>query len=119
MQFIYGKTRFCVQGLLPLIMTTVAACSGSVTAPDRTGSVASRPPVSAGAVDGRRQRLDFDLGNGLFTITTDVGMLSGDYVGHVVLSPSGRVDASLELAVTGGTGAYQGATGSLSGAGEG
>src|SRR5262249_46384636 len=47
--------------------------------------------------------------------------ISGQYVGQVSVSPSGHgsSDASLSLQVTAGTGAFQGATGNLTGDGTG
>jgi hypothetical protein len=104
--------------LLALFVTTATACGPSpLTTPASIGSAAasSLPIVTAGRSD-----ITVDLLAGTFTLTMDDGsQLTGAYVGQATLSSSGRVTSSLQLDVTGGTGALQGATGSLKGDGTG
>jgi hypothetical protein len=58
--------------------------------------------------------------NGIFTITTRTGdQLTGTYVGDVTAPLAGQPTATLRFAVIGGTGVFQGATGTFEGAGSG
>ena len=59
------------------------------------------------------------LANGTFTFTTARGELTGTYTGFVTEPSSGRPTATLTLTVTGGTNAFAGATGTLTGDGKG
>ena len=62
----------------------------------------------------------FDLVAGTFTFTTASGdQLTGTYTGQAVVPASRPATASLNLRVLGGTGVFQGADGTLRGAGTG
>ena len=62
----------------------------------------------------------FDLVGGTFSVTTPGGdQLTGTYTGRAEVSASRPGTASLELRVVGGSGAFQGANGTLRGEGTG
>jgi hypothetical protein len=105
--------------LLLLLATATTACSGTVTVPDQTSSLAPLTEVANDVTSQRRVDGSFDLVSGSFSMTTVDGDISGDYTGHGSVSSSGRTTASLDLRVTNGTNAFQGATGSLTGDGTG
>jgi hypothetical protein len=127
------RRRVCLpipHGVLVVVIgLAAAACDGPVT----TDSVKASPtsPSGLGALPADswivrssdlslRERLSFPLLNGMFTITTRTGdRLTGTYVGEVTAPIPGRPTAMLTLEVTGGTGVFEGATGTLDAEGSG
>jgi len=91
-----------------MVVFVTAAILGSsgVIAADRPGPAAPASTV-------------VDLLDGSFTLTTSDGDIAGFYTGYSSVSPSGRTDASLDFQVTSGTNSFQGATGRLTGDGDG
>jgi hypothetical protein len=81
--------------------------------------------VIGGSPEGQLQVVTLDRGlsspltGGSFKLTVDGGTLEGVYTGQASVSSSGRATSSLDLQVTGGTYAFAGATGSLTGDGSG
>ena len=115
--------------LLPQVLAfTVAAAllamtgctSDTATTPDRTAISSPSAPATASASVASlgfswatplsRVSTDYDLREGLFTLTTTDGdSLSGVYTGHMSTSSSGRSTSSLDLQVATGTHALSGA----------
>ena len=118
--------------VLIVLAVAASACSGGeVTAPGASSTVApvSALPAPGSAVDGSpmgrpssrplgQTTNTFALSNGRFTVTASPeDSFSGAYTGTASVSLSGRSTASLDLDVTGGTGVFKDAQGSLSGVG--
>jgi hypothetical protein len=120
----------CLQicGIAFTIATVSVAC-GEVTPLGDARALLTAPSASTSpAVPGAsaesagtlaRESAMFTLVNGVFTLTTSAGILSGTYEGLVQVPASGRSTASLSLLVTGGTSAFAGASGTLAGDGGG
>jgi hypothetical protein len=116
-----------------VLCALVAGCSAQApTAPERVGAAAITGPTDMPAPSpaassaslslqaSARTSHDFDLLEGSFTLTfADGSALWGTYHGDARLPSSGQPRASLEGVVTGGTGLFAGATGSLRGRGTG
>ena len=116
-----------------LLCALVAGCSAQApTAPERVGAAAitsptdmpasspAAPSASVSLQPRARTSHDYDLLEGSVTLTlADGSALWGTYHGAASIPSSGPSRASLEGEVTGGTGLFAGATGSLSGRGTG
>jgi len=126
--------RVSLVPVLIVLAVAASACSGGeVTAPGASSTVApvSALPAPGSAVDGSpmgrpssrplgQTTNTFALSNGRFTVTVSPeDSFSGAYTGTASVSLSGRSTASLDLDVTGGTGVFKDAQGSLSGVGTG
>ena len=116
-----------------LLCVSIAGCSAQApTAPERVGSAAligptEIPPPSPAATSTSvsvhaktRASHSYDLLEGTITLTLpDGSALWGTYHGVASIPSSGQPRATLEGTVTGGTGLFAGAAGSLSGRGTG
>jgi hypothetical protein len=112
-----------------IVVVMAAGCSpGQLMAPSPIGSSvdASRrqaaPPSATSNLVASLNARSFDtfgLEAGVFTLTFSEGQITGTYDGQAAVPSSGRANAVLDLEVTNGTGVFQGATGSLTGAGTG
>jgi len=105
-----------------------SACGG--TMPQAGTSALFTTPSAATAIGGfgqagessrtlARQVITYTLANGTFTFTTARGELTGTYTGFVTEPTSGRPTATMTLTVTGGSNAFAGAMGTLTGDGKG
>lgn len=114
-----------------VVCVLVAGCAQAPTAPERVDSAASIRPTDApasslansgAAMPHARARTvrTFDLREGTVTLTlADGSALWGTYHGTATDASTGQRRATLEGAVTGGTGRFAGARGGLSGSGTG
>jgi hypothetical protein len=101
-----------------LVITVAAGCSRSAPlSPDPVIGGAGADASASASPLGGGQTAQFPILEGAFTITEESGAtLTGTYTGTA--SSNGR-KATLTVQVTGGTGAFQGATGALDGRGSG
>jgi hypothetical protein len=80
--------------------------------------LASIGPLHPNSIAGASRLHDFSLLGGMFLLTTDAGdTIAGTYTGEASVTIPGQDTASLQLTVSGGTGIFNGATGSLTGNG--
>jgi hypothetical protein len=128
-----GIPSLCSIGIATLLVSLGAGCSRvAPTAPDSIGvgspaASASNGPDSGELIGFRTPSqlaeasvVTFDLLNGSFNLTVGGDHLAGTYTGRAEASRSGKADtASLDLQVASGTGAFQGANGTLRGNGKG
>ena len=117
------QDRTVGNSLAAVLMTCIAAtaCSSGPAAPSAisgpasvsAGMTALEPAASKGVVS-------FPMLGGIFTFTFSNGdSISGAYTGEASVSNPGADVAVLNLTVTGGTGAFAGASASLTGSGRG
>src|SRR4029079_2735777 len=111
----------------------VAGCNRNPAGPDPIGRpVSSSRALPAGVpivdvsvglsriVPSSHSVIEFDLLAGAFTLTLAGGdQIDGTYNGQASISTSGQQISALNLEITGGTGAFQDATGHLKGKGTG
>ena len=102
-----------------LVAVAAAACSSPLTAPDTVSTAAVGGLVAPSrAVPAARPADTFDLMGGVFVLTfADGDQIEGFYGGQAAVSPPSRSTARLNLTVTSGTGAFDGATGTIDGDG--
>jgi len=106
-------------------LAAASACSSAgPTAPDRPAAAArpgaASPAWSPAAVAVHTGTTEVDLSGGTFTFAMSAtDSISGTYTGKVAISSTKPPAASLDMQVTGGTGLFAGAAGSLSGDGAG
>ena len=115
----------CRVAILPacLFVCALQGCAGSPAAPDPVSRSAATPttattasPVNATASTSAAA-VTFQLLNGTFHLVGQSGSIDGTYTGEASV---GRIETStIELLVTGGSGALSGAAGTLSGTGKG
>ncbi len=105
--------RTCVVPSLVVfgLMLTTAGCERQAPA-----SPAPAAPASNAGPQSIRSDAGFPLLSGTFTLTTGSGTLFGTYVGS---GDERKGETDLRLTVTSGTGAFQGADGTLRGSGTG
>lgn len=108
-----------------LLSLLVAACSRTPAAPDPLPPGGSKvlpgaadPPAAVTAPLAKAAPEVFPVNGGLFTFTLEDGSLTGTYEGESTTG-SGPESARLALHVSGGSGAFAGASGELSGTGRG
>ncbi len=115
--------------VIAISLAAAAACGGpgttdSVNAlPNSPSAVAPIPNavLTGGSLEiSVRAQSSFPLLNGTFVITTRSGdQLTASYVGAVTAPIAGRPTVTLEFVITGGSGVFQGASGTLQGKGSG
>lgn len=113
-----GRPPLCGTGVATLLVGLAAVgCARAVpTAPDSVARVES--PTSSELSE--KSVVGFDLINGSFRLTVGSDHLAGTYTGRAQVSGSGKVEtASLDLQVVSGSGAFEGASGTLRGDGKG
>jgi len=130
-----GIPSLCSIGIATLLVSFGAAGCTRVapTAPDSIAGAGS-PAASAstgpdsGELAGsgtpseltEKSVVSFDLISGSFSMTVGGDYLAGTYTGRAEVSGSGKADTvSLDLQVASGSGAFQGANGTLRGSGKG
>ena len=111
-----------------MVALSTAACSGIVsrdgtsalfTTPSSVITTGQAGPAGERSVTLARDVVTFTLANGTFKFTSPDGELTGTYTGFVTAPTSGRPRMTITLQVTGGSGAFVGATGTLVGEGKG
>jgi len=114
--------------ILAVIGLAASACGGTMphdgaraflTTPSPATSVAGLRLAGNPSRTLARQGIRYTLANGTFTFTTERGDLTGTYTGFVTEPTSGRPTVTMTLTVTGGSSAFEGATGTLTGNGNG